>query len=332
MLATLVHTLHPMAIEIGNGFGIRWYGLAYAAGFFLAWLVMRWMAKTQRILLTPEQVADLMTYLIAGVIVGGRVGHVVFYEPQLLTTFHPEFPWWGLLDIHRGGMSSHGGIVGTIIASALFARRIGVPALHVIDAMAFVSPMGLSLGRLANWVNGELPGRVLPTTMQGAPPWWSVKYPSEVLNPGFDHSRLEPLAKLVDPSHPLPDALYDAAYSGRHDVIAALEPVLTAHYPNNFIQATTDGPLLLMAMAVVWLRPRKPGAVAATFLVAYGGLRMGSEQFREIDEGVLMVGPLTLPMVLSLSMIVIGVALAVWSMRQPAPLVGGLLASRAVQK
>ncbi len=325
MLAALVHTMDPFAIDFGNGMGIRWYGLSYLSGFLLAWMLLRFLAKSGRILLSVTQVADLMTYLIAGVIIGGRVGHVLFYEPQLLATFHSEFPWWGLLDIHRGGMSSHGGIIGTLLASWLFARRIHLPALHMIDCVAFASPFGLCFGRLANWVNGELPGRPLPADMQANPPWWSVKYPDEIFSATFDLEKLEPLASMTNPHVALPQALRDACYLQRTDVIVRLEPLLTAYYPNNFIQAITDGPLLFTAMALVWLRPRKPGVIAATFLIAYGGLRMASEQFREIDSGVFMIGPVTLPMMLSLAMIVVGAVLAGWASRQKTAPLSGLL-------
>lgn len=325
VLASLVHTIDPFALEFGNGLGVRWYGLSYAVGFLVAWLILRTLARAGRIALSTTQVADLMTYSIAGVIIGGRLGHVLFYEPQLFATFHADFPWWGLLDIHRGGMSSHGGIIGTVVAGAIFARSIGVPTLHMIDCIAFASPAGLCLGRLANWVNGELPGRPLPTTMQASAPWWSVKYPAEVLEPTFPAAALAPFEWLVDPRLPLPDAVYNAAYLNRADVLSKLEPLLTAYYPNNFIQAFTDGPLLLTAMALIWLRPRKPGMIAATFLIVYGALRLGSEQFRQPDDGVMMVGPATLPMALSLSMVAVGAALAVWATRRPAARMGGLI-------
>ena len=222
-------------------------------------------------------------------------------------------------------MSSHGGIIGTILASWLFARRAGIPALHVIDCVAFASPFGLCFGRLANWVNGELPGRPLPTEMQANPPWWSVKYPDEVFSASFDLAKLEPLASMTNPHVALPQALRDACYLQRTDVIVKLEPLLTAYYPNNFIQAITDGPMLFTAMALVWLRPRKPGTIAATFLITYGLLRIASEQFREVDSGVFMVGPATLPMMLSLAMIVMGVVLARWASQQKTVPLSGLI-------
>lgn len=324
MIAALVHNLSPFAFEISPGVGIRWYGLAYAMGFLLGYLLLRALAKRGRIALSVVQVGDLMTYLIAGVVIGGRVGHVVFYEPYILISFHAEFPWWGLLDIHKGGMSSHGGIIGCAAAALLFARRINVPFLHIADCTAFGAPFGLCLGRLANWVNAELWGKALPEAMQASAPWWSVRYPSEVFEPTFASERLKPLQSLVNPSEPIQDAVYRAAMLHRHDVLTKLEPLLTAYYPNNFIQAFTDGPFLFAAMALVWMRPRKPGVISGVFLIAYGAARMTSEQFRAVDEGVFMVGSVTLPMLLSLAMIAVGIALCIWAGRRTCEKIGGM--------
>ena len=328
MFAVIVHTLDPFAIEISSGFGIRWYGMSYAAGFFLGWLLLRELARRERIGLTMLQVSDLMTYLIMGVVIGGRVGHVVFYEPHLLITFHSSLPWWGLLDIHKGGMSSHGGIIGSMIASVLFARRVRLPILHLFDCVAFVAPFGLCFGRLANWVNGELWGKPLPESMQANPPWWAVKYPAEILESNFPVVKLASLQSLVNPAEPLPEAVYRAAYLHRTDVLAKLEPLLTAYYPSNFIQAFTDGPILLLVMVIVWLNPRHPGVIAGVFLVTYGAARTTSEQFRQIDDGVFMIGSLTLPMLLSLAMIAGGIALIVWASRQAIKPMGGLLSHK----
>lgn len=314
-----------MAIEISPGIGVRWYGLSYMLGFLCCWLLLRTMARYKRILLSTTQVADLMTFIIIGVVAGGRLGHVVFYEPRLLITFHEGLPWWGLLDIHKGGMASHGGIIGTVVAGVVFARRHGISVAHVIDCTAFSAPPGLCFGRLANWVNGELWGKALPASMQASPPWWSVKYPTEVLDPNFPLESLTPLASLVDPSEPLPQAIVEAVSNHRADVIARLEPLLTAYWPNNFIQAATDGPLLLGVLALVWLRPRRPGVIAGAFLVTYGAARLFSEQLRQADDGVFMLGALTLPMLLSIGMMVLGAAV-VWRIsRGNAPRIGGLL-------
>lgn len=324
MLAVLVHNLSPFAFEFSPGFGIRWYGIAYATGFLLGYALLRELAKRGRIGLTALQVGDLMAYLIAGVVIGGRVGHVVFYEPSMLISFHADLPWWGLLDIHKGGMSSHGGIIGCAVGALIFARRAQLPILVVTDCTAFGAPLGLCLGRLANWVNAELWGKPLPESMQASPPWWAVKYPGEVFEPTFAVERLASLQSLVPPSEPIQDAVYRAAMLHRNDVLTKLEPLLTAYYPSNFIQAFTDGPLLFIVMALVWIRPRMPGMISGVFLIAYGASRMISEQFRAADLGVFAIGSLTLPMLLSVAMIALGIARCVWSSRRAGERLGGV--------
>ena len=330
---SIVHTVNPFAIDFGGGFGIRWYGLSYLAGFVVAWLVLRWMALHRRTPLTVTQVGDLITYLVVGVIVGGRLGDVLFYHQSLLWKFGGAFPFWGVLEIHKGGMSSHGGIVGVIAASVLFARKFRIPWLHATDLACFAAPPGLAFGRLANWVNGELPGKALPASMQGDPPWWSVKYPEEVLSEGF--ARMSELAQLpavrdlvartAGTGEPLADAVYRACYLGNRALVEQVAPLLTARYPNNFIQTATDGIGLGLAMLLVGLVPRKPGVLSGTFLATYGVLRLASESVREPDEGVFTAGPLTLPMLLSLAMVVAGLALVRACSRRPSPAYGGVI-------
>ena len=116
-----VHDLSPFALRLGDGFGIRWYGLAYLAGFVGGWLILRWMARTGRGLLRPEQVGDFMTWMVIGVLIGGRLGYVFFYSIDLLWTFSGSFPFWGVLEIHKGGMASHGGILGVMGACILWS-------------------------------------------------------------------------------------------------------------------------------------------------------------------------------------------------------------------
>jgi phosphatidylglycerol:prolipoprotein diacylglycerol transferase len=330
---SIVHTVDPFAIDFGGGFGIRWYGLSYAAGFLVAWLILRWLARTDRTPLSAAQASDLLTYLVVGVIVGGRLGDVLFYHQSLLWKFSAAFPFWGVLEIHKGGMSSHGGIVGVIVACIVFARRFRIPWLHVTDLACFVAPPGLAFGRLANWVNGELPGKALPASMQGNPPWWSVKYPDEILSEGFARSAelaQLPLVKAMAPvaasrGEPLPDAVFRACYAGQAELVGQVAPLLTARYPNNFIQAATDGLGLGLVMLAVWLVPRKPGVVSGAFLAAYGALRVASESFREPDDGVFSIGLLTLPMLLSLGMIIAGAVIIRQGSRAPGPAFGGLL-------
>ena len=331
-VASIVHTLDPFAFEISPGVGPRWYGLAYLAGFVVGWLILRWLARSGRIPMSARQVGDIVTAAVVGVIAGGRIGHVVFYERHLLVKFTDTFPWWGLLEINKGGMSSHGGVIGVAIAIILVARRERIPILALGDAVSFVVPWGLMFGRLANWVNGELWGRALPKAMQVDPPWWSVKFPQELVLFPTPPAALEPLRELAPATVRASDAAftswlvettYDHASPHHAKVVAAIEPVLTAYYPSQFFQAIAEGPALLVLMTLAWLVPRRAGVVTGTFFAGYGVLRYATEQFREPDEGVAMLAGLTLPMLLSILMVATGVMFLVLS-RRSAP-IGGLL-------
>jgi phosphatidylglycerol---prolipoprotein diacylglyceryl transferase len=325
-----VHRIDPVIIDFGHGIVIRWYGLAYLVGFAIGWLLLRWLVKSGRTLLTTVQLGDFLTALIIGVLVGGRVGHVLFYDRALLTKFTSQFPFWGLLEINHGGMASHGGIIGVILACVWFARRSRIPLLHLFDLAAFACPPGLGLGRVANFINGELPGKALPDSMQANPPWWSMKFPEEIFDPAFVHRR--EMLGMCPPSIPIEDfpaSLVRAMKHAQPGLAEQAAALLTARYPSQFFQAFTDGVLLMAILAVVWLRPRKPGLVAGWFLMGYGALRFSTEQFREPDADVTMIGPLTLPMALSGGMVLAGVIMIVICARRAAPAIGGLRRLRA---
>lgn len=148
------HTPHPFLVRFGEDFGIRYYGLAYLLGFAAAvWLLRRY----HRAGLSPldaTAVWDLITYLVAGVLVGGRLGYFVLYQPGSLLS-DPL----GLFRVWEGGMASHGGFVGVILALLLFARSRRLAFFQVSDLVVTTVPLGLGLGRVANFLNGELWGR-----------------------------------------------------------------------------------------------------------------------------------------------------------------------------
>jgi len=168
LLAIPFPDIDPVAIALGP-VAIKWYGLAYIAGLALGWAYIRnLLARPQlwpgsRAPFAVTTVDDLFVWVTLGVVIGGRLGHVLFYDP-LYYMAHPlqAFAIW------QGGMSFHGGLLGTGAAMALFARRHGVPVLSVMDAVACAAPIGLLFGRLANFVNGEIVGSVT------AMPWGMV--------------------------------------------------------------------------------------------------------------------------------------------------------------
>lgn len=307
MLAAWLHNLDPYALRLWGDVGIRWYGLSYIAGFCAAWLLMRWLATRGLILIPPHRVGDALLTLVLGVIVGGRLGYVVFYEPSLLWQIRPEFPWWGVLMIHKGGLASHGGMIGVTLACWRLSRGWATPAgvvegrcppLHVMDAVALCAPIGLMLGRLANFINGELLGKVVAMPGESAP-WWAVKFPQEVLSAPMTRGGHAPplspeqeiaLRTLVEQFR-LPQEGFEQGYQrvlarlqhGSADVAQRLEPLISARHPSQLYQALAEGVALGALLWWIWRRPRTPGVMTAWFLIAYGLLRVLTEFWRLPD-------------------------------------------------
>jgi phosphatidylglycerol:prolipoprotein diacylglycerol transferase len=171
-----VHNIDPFAIHFWGEVGIRWYGLAYLAGFILGLTYVIKMSKRGAgIALGREQLTDFTTWMAIGTLAGGRVGYAIFYSPDLLTDFSSDFPFWGVFAVHKGGMASHGGITGVMIATVLYARIHKVPILHLIDLTCVGGSLGIFLGRIANFINGELYGRAIESDVA-----WAVKFPQEM--------------------------------------------------------------------------------------------------------------------------------------------------------
>lgn len=163
-LAIPFPAIDPVIVQLGP-FAIRWYALAYIAGLVIGWQLLRRIVARAGWRLTPEAVDDFLVYATLGVILGGRLGYALFYQGGWYLQNPIE-----ILYVWRGGMSFHGGLLGVLAAAWLFARRQGLPFLEVGDATALVAPIGLFLGRIANFINGELWGRVTE-----AP--WGVVFP-----------------------------------------------------------------------------------------------------------------------------------------------------------
>lgn len=154
LIAYWVHTPHPFLIRFGENFGIRYYGLAYVLGFAAAaWLLHRYH-RAGRSPFGLNAISDLMTYIIAGVLVGGRLGYFLLYQPGTLLA-DPV----ALFRVWEGGMASHGGFLGVILALFVFARRQRASFFQVSDLIVSTAPLGLGLGRVANFLNGELWGK-----------------------------------------------------------------------------------------------------------------------------------------------------------------------------
>ncbi len=343
-----MHDLDPVLVHVAGPFAIRWYGLSYLVGFIVAWLILRWMAATKRLAVTPQQVGDYMMAVVVGVLVGGRLGYAAFYDQSLLLS--PV----DLIKVWDGGMASHGGMIGVILATMWFAHRRGVSQLHMLDAAAFTCPPGLGFGRVANFINGELWGKPIPADQQVNPPWWSIQYweqlrlfarhdpmkladmtdvataagldggawRREALLLGVDGAQGQEAARLM---HGWIDGIGQQVRAGNEQVIDALRPVLTAYYPSQIIQAMAEGVILFAALVLIWLVPRKPGVVGSWFLTIYGVLRVFTELFRQPDEGVAVIAGLQRGQLLSVAMILAGLACLIVVSRRKVNPVSGLM-------
>lgn len=347
-LAAWLHDIDPFAVHITDVF-LRWYPVSYLAGFVVAWFLLRWLAGRGLILLSRLFLLDAILFLGIGVIVGGRLGYVLFYQPSLLWTFDSGFPFWGFLMISRGGMASHGGMIGVALACWRISKGFkddrgrvhgACSVLHVFDAMALVAPIGLMFGRFANFVNGELLGRIVAAPGEPAP-WWAVRFPQEHLSghaPVLTIEQQESLARLAL-EHALPNdpegSRFELAYerileklqSGDTEIAERLGPLVSARHPTQLYQAFAEGIVVLAVVWFVWRKPRVPGVVSAWFLITYGIGRIITEFWRLPDDHFASAAgasllesarPLGLSrgQWLSATMVLAGTALLVWVSRR----------------
>ncbi len=153
-LALMFPQLDPVAVQLGP-FSIRWYALAYIAGIVLGWRTMLWLARRPPPVAGRQDIDDFLMWATLGIVLGGRLGYVLFYKP-LSYLRDPG----SIIAVWQGGMSFHGGMLGVALAVLLFCWRRRLPVLAFADMLAVVAPIGLFFGRIANFVNGELWGRV----------------------------------------------------------------------------------------------------------------------------------------------------------------------------
>jgi len=312
-----LHRLNPFAIQLTDTIGLRWYGIAYIGGFITGWVMLRWMGRRKISPLHPDKAGDLLFTTVLGVLLGGRIGYGLFYDQSMFYTFTSDIPWWEVLAIHHGGMSSHGGMIGVLLAVIIWSKKHHFSALHIMDIGATCALPGLFYGRLANFINAELWGKALPEAMQTSPPWWSVKYPTEIIDvwlssPNTYESKLVALETLR--SSVLGDASFysnvvSQAYAGDQTVIQTIQPLLTAWYPSQLFQAIANGPIVFAAIVLLWWKPRRPGVIAGWFLVVYGALRVFTEIYRQPDVGVPLTFGLSRGQNLSLIMVLLGIGL-----------------------
>ncbi len=258
--------IDPVLVDVGP-FPIRWYALAYVAGIVLGWFYMKRLCAADRLWggvphPTPVSVDDLVVYVALGIVLGGRLGYVLFYNFPYFAAHPLE-----IVAAWNGGMAFHGGLVGTAIGMGIFARRAKVGFLSVADGVAAVVPIGLFLGRIANFIKPELWGREAPDVP------WAMVFPGA-----------GPI-----PRHP--SQLYEAGLEG-------------------------IGLFVLLAVAIRLGALKRPGLSTGLFTAGYALARIASEFFRQPDAQLgFLFGGATMGMLLSLPLLVIGLALVAYALR-----------------
>lgn len=301
-----VHNLDPVLLPIYGNVGVRWYGLSYMVGFILSYFLIKWLCEKQKMGLTKEMVSDFVTYCAIGTMAGGRLGYCLFYSPDLFIKFKSDFPFWGVLAVNEGGMASHGGMIGIVVAAWLFARKYGIPTLYLLDLVCICGPIGIFFGRIANFINGELVGRPIQSFVS-----WAVKFPTDILSwTVADKDKFLALTNVYQQLGGSPDQwktwvesmafnheAKNAVYSfmnriieetHKHNgmVLSALEPLLTPRHPSQLYGALLEGFAVFVILFLMWRTPKKLGVIAASFGVLYSISRVADEFYRMPDAHI----------------------------------------------
>lgn len=282
---TILHHIDPVAVPLPFWpYGIHWYGIMYLLGFAAAWFLGTRRIRAGRFAgISEADFSDLLFNSMLGVVIGGRVGYVLFYGWSEFAA-NPMF----LLKINEGGMSFHGGLLGVIAAVALWSAK---HKRHVFDSLDFIAPLvppGLMFGRIGNYIGGELWGRLTGTD-------WGVVFPRAL--------PAELAAKPIEQLQALNDAGLLIPY---------------ARYPSQLLQAGLEGLLLFLVVYGYSRKPRPRYAVSGLFALGYGIFRFLAEFIREPDAdiGFLAWDWLTMGQLLSLPVMVLGIFLLLLSHRQ----------------
>ena len=265
--------IDPIIVAIGP-LAVRWYGLAYIAAFAVSWWLGNRQADRDGSGWTRDDVSDIVFYVAVGAVLGGRVGYMLFYQVDALL----QNPL-NLFKIWEGGMSFHGGLLGTVLAMFWFGIRTKRHVFQVSDFVAPLVPIGLGFGRLGNFINTELPGRATDSV-------FGLIYPCDALR-GVSQTCL-----------------------GQWEAFA--------RHPSPLYQAFSEGLVLFAIVWFIASKPRTAGVVSGSFLIAYGSLRFCTEYFREPDShlGFIAFDWLTMGQLLSLPMVIVGILIVVVTIRR----------------
>ena len=316
LLAIYIHHLDPIIVKLPvEHLALRWYGLAYVAGFVLGYWVLLQLSKRHLYCVEPQKLGDFITLVcLVGVIMGGRLGEFFFYWlPAHGLQGLCDDPLW-VLRVWEGGMASHGGIAAVLLVSIIYAWRRHLSIPGVCDGLAIVCPIGLFFGRVANFINGELYGR--PCSPDNP---LAMKFPLEYLE--FP----EPMRRLADAAMSQASGIPVNGW-GNFDFVAelcrnndaareALGHFLTPRFPSQLFEALGEGLIIfvvLITLRLIW-KKAPDGIFSALFCFLYAAARISAECFKEPDAP--MWGSITRGQYLSFAVVALGAAFLAVALR-----------------
>jgi phosphatidylglycerol:prolipoprotein diacylglycerol transferase len=315
-----MHNLNPIALPIHGNLAIRWYGLAYLMGFVAAFLLLRYLARKKLWVMAPEKTADFIAATaLFGVFIGGRIGWILmYYKDGLFKDWGFNSAWLHgissdplvVFRVWEGGMASHGGILGLAIFTWVYARKNKVSWAGLSDGLCVVGPIGLMFGRAANFINGELYGRVA-YGFSGA-----MKFPRSLIEePQSVQDAAWQACTRVDPSLAHANSLEQLITSARvhPEVSRTLAEYLQPRYPSQIYEGLLEGALLFLILWTVRMRFKNApyGLITGLFFALYAIFRIFGEQFREPDAT--LVGTLSRGQFFSLFMFIFSACFLVYA-------------------
>jgi phosphatidylglycerol:prolipoprotein diacylglycerol transferase len=301
LIAYYLDNFSPFMVKFGPSLGIRWYGFSYLLAFFCGFLLLRWLAQRGYCALPAAKTGDFIFVASLGVIVGGRLGYALFYRPgQWLVD--PLF----IFRIWDGGMSSHGGMIGLTLVTFLYARQQRISWLSLADNIAVVAPVGLFLGRCANFINGELYGRASTVP-------WAMQFPREALDLPEVGARTLAAAHAAQPAIGNLEVVIERTRTDP-SLQSVLHQTLTPRHPSQIYEALLEGAFLFGCLWFLRICTRQPrGMLAGLFLLLYAFVRVIVENFREPDAP--LTGPFTRGQTLSVMLIIGGICFVMYALR-----------------
>lgn len=303
MFAYYLHDLDPIIFRVYDNVGPRWYGLAYVLAFVCGYVLLRSLARMGYADLPVTKVADFITgCALFGVIIGGRLGYVFFYKPEMLRD-----PL-SILRVWEGGMSSHGGMIGILLFTFYYARRHGIFWMNLGDNLVVTAPLGLFFGRCANFINGELYGRATRVP-------WAMQFPKELFDHPAEADRAVAACSHVDPALITPELIV-AAVHRQPQVKEILRSILTPRHPSQLYEAFFEG---IVLFAILWFMRRRMhqpnGMLTGLFFIFYAIFRIVVEVFREPDAA--LIAGFTRGQFFSFFLIAMGIAFIIAAKLRP---------------